>query len=425
MNYLEALEWVHSLGRMAGRPGLERMEQLMGALGDPQQELKFVHVAGTNGKGSAVMMTASILKEAGYRTGANISPFVLDFRERFLIDGEMVEHKRLAQVLTKVRRAAETLEVPPLEFEVVTAAALVYFAEEKCDIVCLECGMGGKNDYTNIIENTVLAYIMRVGYDHMEVLGSSLTAIAAEKCGIFKNRCPVICYPEQPQEAMLEILKQASEKECPLTVPNVGDIVLYKGKPLETRINYGGYEVYLPFPGRHQALNAAVVIEGVLELWRHGYAIEDEHIVRGIEKTRFPARIEVLRRKPLFILDGAHNEDSAHALAAALCAAKLDGLTAVAGILDDKQADGILSMLAPYISTLYAVAPPSPRAIPAEQLADIARKYIRNSYVCDDVETALELAQEDGNQVLVFGSLYLASQVRGMLVPGSEKEESE
>ena len=417
MDYNEAIQWVHSLGRFAGRPGLERMRRLLHQLGNPHQKLKFVHVVGTNGKGSAVMMTASILKEAGYKTGANISPYVLDFRERFLINGEMISEDELAEVLTCVEAAARQLPEPPLEFEAVTAAALFYFAKEACDIVCLEAGMGGGHDYTNVIENTELVYVMRIGFDHTEILGHTLPEIAKEKCGVFKNNCPVISYPEQPAEAERQILESATKAECPLTIPAAEDITYYKTRRLENRVNYGGYELAVPFLGRHQALNAAVVVEGALALWRKGYAIEDEHIINGIEKAKFPARIEIISHSPLVIIDGAHNEDSAKALAATLCATKLEGLTAVVGLLEDKQAEKIVAMLAPYIRTLYVVAPASPRALAAEKLADIARPLVKRTFVCDDVETALELAKEEETGLLVFGSLYLASEARKLLMP--------
>lgn len=421
MEYQEAVQWVHSLGRFAPRPGLDRMRQLLEQLGNPHQQLKFVHVVGTNGKGSAVMMTASILMEAGYKTGANISPYVLDFRERFLLNGNMISEERLAEVLTLVRQGAEKLSTPPLEFEAVTAAALLYFAQEKCEIVCLEAGIGGGQDYTNVIENTELVYVMRIGYDHTEILGDTLAQIAKEKCGVFKNHCPVVSYPQQPPEAELQILESATLAECPLTIPSLEDITFYKSRRLENRINYGGYELAVPFLGRHQALNAAVVVEGALALWRKGYAIEDEHIINGIEKAAFPARIEVLSHTPLIIVDGAHNEDSAMALAATLCEAKLEGLTGVVGLLKDKQAEKIIAMIAPYLQTLYVVEPDSPRALSAQELAEIARPLVKHTFVCDDVETALELAKEEDTGLLVFGSLYLASQARGLLLPKEVK----
>lgn len=415
MTYTEATSWVNGLTRTNKTPGLTTMQTLMHALGNPQSKLKFVHVAGTNGKGSALMMTASVLKEAGYKTGANISPYVLDFRERFLIDGEMIEEERLAAILTTVRSAAESQRLSLLGFQAVTAAALVYFAQENCEIVCLEAGIGGRYDATNVVENTLVAYIMRVGIDHTELLGDTLEEIATDKCGIFKNNCDVISYPEQPSEVAAIIEQQAEQADCPLVVPEPADFTFLSKSPYQNKISYGGYQVEIPFLGRHQALNAAVAIEGALALWRHGFSIEDEHIIAGIQNTKFPARIEIIDAKPLVILDGAHNEDSAKALAATLCAANMDGLTAIAGVLDDKPADDILAMLSPYVTSLYAVEPNSPRALSAEILADNARQYIKKSFVCDDVATALELAQEDGNPILVFGSFYLAAEVRRLL----------
>lgn len=430
MNYTEALAWVHGLKRISGDAAQTRMKALLAALGNPQRRLAFVHVAGTNGKGSTVAMLASVLRCAGYKTGANISPYVLDFRERFQINGEMIGREVLASLLNDVRTAAEAAGVVPIEFGAVTAAALLWFAREKCDIVCLEAGIGGRHDSTNVIENTQVAILTRIGLDHTEILGDTVEAIAQEKCGILKNRCEAVSYPLQQPEAAAVIARCAAAAGCPLTLPDPQDLHLYGVLPrpgwppsFANRANYGGYELDIPFPGAHQALNAAVAVEGALALCRKGYAIEDEHIQQGIKEAVMPARIEILGRSPLVILDGAHNTDSAAALAGTLEAAGLTGLVAVAGVLADKQAAEMLAVLAPYIRTLYTVTPNSPRALPAEELAALAKKMIRHRYVCESVADALELAQEeavDASGLLVFGSLYLAAEARRRLVPAVE-----
>lgn len=420
MDYEQALEWVHSLPRLAAHPGVENTRRLLEKLGNPEKSLRFVHVAGTNGKGSATVMLASVLHRAGYRVGASVSPYVLEFRERFLLDGEMISRETLAQILTEVRAAAEGLRAEGwdslVEFDAVTAATLLWFARERCDIVCLEVGLGGRLDSTNAVENTLVACIMCIGRDHTELLGDTYAAIAGEKCGILKNNCTVISYPAQPQEAMDEITLRVAKAHCPLVAPDLQDLHIYKAPAFENRVNYGGYDLVVPFPGVHQAYNAAVVVEAALALCEKGFDISDKAILDGIAGARFPARIEVLSRRPLVVLDGAHNPDGARALAATLRGAGLSGLTAVIGILDGKQPEEMLSALAPCFARVYTVRPDSPRALSAEALAALAKRHFPQVTACDSVEQALRLARGDAPEGLVVcGSLYLAAQARGLL----------
>lgn len=419
MNNEEALAWVHSLPRLCRKPGPQNEQALLEAMGRPQDALKFVHVAGTNGKGSAVLMLASVLKEAGLRTGATISPFVLDFRERFQLNGEMIGEQACADILTQVRAAMQ--HMPPeqreqiAEFDAVTAAALLWFAQEHCDIVCLETGLGGRLDATNAVQNTLVACIMAIGKDHTELLGDTYAKIAAEKCGIFKPGCDVVVYPVQPKEAMDEIMSRAAQAGCSPCVPELEDFHFYRSAPFENRVNYGGYDLVIPFAGRHQAYNAAVVVHAALALCEHGFDIPDDAIIKGIAQARNPARIEVLRRQPLVILDGMHNPDGARALAAVLKAERVKGLTAVMGVLKGKDEQEMLQALAPYLARVYAVQPQSPRALPAQQLADAAKHVCASVKVYEDISQALQDALKRESGVLVCGSLYLASQVRSQM----------
>ena len=419
MDYEQALAWVHSLPRLAARPGVENERKLLEKLGHPEERLCFAHIAGTNGKGSTAVMLAGVLQKAGYRVGLTVSPYVLDFRERFQVDGQMIEPAALAEVLTEVRAAAESLAAEGwdslVEFDAVTAAALVWFARRQCDIVVLETGLGGRLDASNAVQNTLVACITAIGKDHTELLGDTYEQIAAEKCGILKNHCPVVAYPAQPREAMDAITLCAQQAGCPLRVPEQEDLHIYKSAPFENRVNYGGYDLAVPFPGRHQALNAAVVVEAALALDESGrFSIPDEAIMAGIAAARIPARIQVVSRKPLVILDGAHNPDGMKALADTLRAAGARGLAAVVGVLRDKGAREMLRTLSPAVGTLYTVAPNSPRALSAGELAEEARPFYPHVTACETLGEALELAKldvEDGaGGILVCGSLYLASQ---------------
>ncbi len=414
MNYKQCALWVHSLPRLAEGYGIDNTRKLLKKLGSPEKSLRFVHIAGTNGKGSATVMLASVLKQAGYKTGANISPYVLDFRERFLINGEMISEEVLAEILTQVKAAADGESI--VEFDAVTAAAILWFSREKCDIVCMETGLGGRLDSTNAIENTLAAVIMAIGKDHTELLGDTYSKIAAEKCGIIKNGCDVVCYPKQPQEAMDEITLQASEKGSSLYVPDLQDLKLYKCQPFENRIDYGGYDLEIPFAGIHQAYNAVTVLETALRLCEKGFDISDDAIINGIKTAAFPARIEVISKDPLIILDGAHNPDGAKALAETLKSAGRDKLSAVIGILDGKNPDEMLSALAPCFSHVYTVTPNSPRALTAKQLAVLAQKHFSDVTECGSVKNAVSLAKEDGGGVVICGSLYLAAEARKILL---------
>lgn len=422
MQYEEALAWVHSLPRLCSAPGPQNERALLQALGRPQDALKFVHVAGTNGKGSAVLMLASVLKAAGLRVGATVSPFVLDFRERFQLNGEMISREACAGILTQVRGALE--QMPPAqreqiaEFDAVTAAALLWFAQQGCDIVCLETGLGGRLDATNAVDSTLVACIMAIGKDHTELLGHTYAGIAAEKCGIFKPGCSVVAYPAQPEEAMRQIEACAAAANCPLCVPQLEDFHFYRGRPFENRVNYGGYDLEVPFAGRHQAYNAAVVVQAALALCEHGFDISDDAIMQGIAAARNPARIEVLQRRPLVILDGMHNPDGARALADVLRAGRVQGLTAVMGVLQGKGEAEMLRALSPHLARVYAVQPSSPRALPAGQLAAAARQVCGQVSVWQDVPLAVQDALRTcQGGVLICGSLYLAAQVRPMFLP--------
>ena len=413
MNDSEALAWVNALPRLVRHPGVENTCRLLQKLGNPERNLKFVHIAGTNGKGSATTMLSNVLKEAGYHVGTTISPFVLDFRERFLIDGAMISEQALADILTRVRNAAD-FEI--VAFDAVTAAAILWFAEQKCDIVCMETGLGGRLDSTNAVENTLVACIMQIGKDHTELLGDTYEKIAAEKCGVFKNHCAVVAYPMQPQEAMDEITLRAAQAGCALTVPDLEDLHFFKGRAFENRIDYGGYYINVPFAGRHQAYNATVVIEAALKLCDMGFDISDDAIINGIARASFPARIEVLSKNPLIILDGAHNVDGAKALAATLRDAKIGSLTAVMGVLHGKNAQEMLAVLSPCFSQVFTVTPDSPRAMTAGELAAIAKKHFSQVILCESVAEAIHAAKSQAqNGIVVCGSLYLAAEARKLL----------
>ena len=375
MTTQQAIEALHALPRLGkGEQGLARMQNLMDHLGNPEKDLQCIHIAGTNGKGSLAAMTSAILTAAGYKTGLTISPYVVDFRERFQIDGEMIPPRTLASLAQKVLDAVDAIELEggkvPVQFEAVTALALLWFAREKCDLVVLETGLGGRYDATNIVPHKLVAAITKIGYDHMEILGDTLDKIAAEKAGIIKEGCAVVNYPEQPAEAMPAILNAAAETNTVIITPELEDIVRLHGKRLENRIDYGGYKASLQFPGTHQANHAAMAVEIALALWREfSYDISDDAIEQGLNNAHMPARIEVMRRHPLLLLDGCHNPDGAKVLADTLAKAEYEeNLVGVLGMLADKDYKSMLSDLAPCFAKVFTVTPDCPRALSAEDL---------------------------------------------------------
>ena len=425
LKYLQFDNWEQSA------PGLARSRELLGLLGNPEKKLKFVHIAGTNGKGSLAAMTSSILTAAGYKTGLTISPYVVDFRERFQIDGEMIPPRTLANLTEKVLDAIDAIEAEggekPVEFEAVTALAFLWFAREKCDLVVLETGLGGRCDATNVVPHKLVAAITKIGYDHMEVLGDTLDKIAAEKAGIIKEGTVVVNYPDQPAEAMGPILTAAAEAHTSIITPDKDDLTLLRGKRLENRIDYGGYRAALGLPGTHQANHAAMAVEIALALWREfGYDISDDAILQGLADARMPARIEVLRRHPLLLLDGCHNPDGAKMLAATLTRADFEeNLVGVLGVLADKDYKDMLSDLAPCFAKVYTVTPNCPRALSAEELQKEARFHTdaeAADSVADAIRKAVDYADENNLAgVVVCGSLYLAAEARPLLLKEAEK----
>lgn len=432
MTTQQAIEALHALPRMGqGAPGLARMQNLCDHLENPEKELQCIHIAGTNGKGSLAAMTSSILTAAGYKTGLTISPYVVDFRARFQIDGEMIPPRTLANLTEKVLDAIDAIEAEggekPVEFEAVTALAFLWFAREKCDLVVLETGLGGRCDATNVVPHKLVAAITKIGYDHMEVLGDTLDKIAAEKAGIIKEGTVVVNYPDQPAEAMGPILTAAAEAHTSIITPDKDDLTLLRGKRLENRIDYGGYRAALGLPGTHQANHAAMAVEIALALWREfGYDISDDAILQGLADARMPARIEVLRRHPLLLLDGCHNPDGAKMLAATLTRADFEeNLVGVLGVLADKDYKDMLSDLAPCFAKIYTVTPNCPRALSAEELQKEARFHTdaeAADSVADAIRKAVDYADENNLAgVVVCGSLYLAAEARPLLLKEAEK----
>lgn len=426
MNYPETLAWIHGTERFGSRLGLGRMGRLLHRMGDPHLKVPYIHVAGTNGKGSTTTMIASALTAGGFKTGKFISPFILEFRERMQIDGEMIPEETLAALATRLRPIAEEFKAagdPPTEFELVTVLGLTWFAEAGCDIAVLEVGLGGRLDATNIIPPPLVAVITRIDYDHTAILGDTLAAIAGEKCGILKRGSTVICYPDQEEEALAVIRRRAKEEDDPLILPDRTALSVLSADLTGSRILYRGQAIFIPLPGPHQVLNTITAVEALNALSSSRFALPPSAIAAGIAAARFPARLELLRQSPPVLVDGAHNPNGGRALCDAVKSLSLHDLTAVVGMLRDKDCLPVLRMMAPYCARMIITTVPNPRSCPAEEFAELARGVCRDITICPNCEEAARLALATAGEhgVLVFGSLYLASAVRPVMMEALKK----
>lgn len=417
MTYEEALTYIHSVCWKGSIPGLSRTEELMAKMGNPEQKMKYVHITGTNGKGSTASMTASVLRKAGYTVGLYTSPYIWRFNERMNVNGEDITDEELAEITAYVKPLAETMTDKPTEFELVTAIGFEFFARRNCDIVVLEVGMGGALDSTNVIPAPEVAVMTNIGLDHTEYLGSTLEAIAATKAGIIKPGCEAVLY-QSTEGVHNAVQRDCDTKQVPLTILNFDGIQPGDHDFSGQTFCYGRYnDIRLPLLGNHQLRNCAVVVETVEALRRKGWQITDENLYSGIAETVWPGRFELLHREPVFIVDGGHNPQCLYALAenTALYLKDRD-ITALTGVMADKDYMDMYAAMVPYISRFVTVTPDNPRSLPAPKLAELLReRFGKPAVAMESVEAgvmeAIRQAGPDG-VVLAFGSLYMTGTIR-------------
>ena len=425
MNAAQAIEYIHSVCWKGSIPGLGRTQTLLEKMGNPEKKLKFVHIAGTNGKGSTAAMTASILRKAGYRTGLYTSPYIYRFHERMQVDGEEISDEDLAAVTEFVKPLADSMEESPTEFELVSCIAFEYFYRKHCDIVVLEVGMGGALDSTNVIETPEVAVITNIGLDHTEYLGDTVEKIAQTKSGIFKQGGHAVVYRSTPSvEAVYE--QVCAEKNVSLKKAAFDSLRL-KQHTLEGQVfDCGGRkDLVLPLLGDHQLHNAAVVLAIADTLIEQGWKLSEENIREGIRDVRWPGRFDIVSRNPLFIIDGGHNPQCIEALVKNI----QDYLTgkrviALTGVLADKDYADMYKPVMPLVDRFVCITPPNPRKLEAKLLTQYLRDTGAEATGCDTipegVALAMELAGEDG-VVLCFGSLYSIGAIRDALAEIREK----
>jgi len=420
MTYKEALQYIHSVNWTKCRPSLSRIREMLDKMGNPDRELRFIHVGGTNGKGSVTAMLSSVLQQAGYTVGMYTSPFINQFGERMQVNGEMILQDEVIELVEYIRPIAESLSETPSEFDFITAMAMEFFKRHCCDIVVLEVGMGGALDSTNVISAPVLTILTAIGLDHTEQLGNTITKIAEAKAGIIKSGSDVVSYG-QNEEALAVFTRVCQQHHCSLTVPDLKQLQLLDCDLDGQTFSYGRHEkLRIPLIGSYQPYNASVALEGLQILQNRGWHITDEDIRAGFAKIQWPARFEVLYRKPVFIVDGGHNP---HGILGTTDSLKhvFPGKKVVflMGMMSDKDWEEMLHPAYDLASEFFTAAPNNPRAIAPEVLADaIRRRSGIKATACDTVEHAVEQAMQAAGEdgiVCAMGSLYMAGRIRTCL----------
>lgn len=418
MTAQEAEQKIHEQAWIGRTPGLDRTRELLGRLGTPHMGLKFVHITGTNGKGSTAAMVSSVLRKAGLKTGLYTSPHLWHFGERFQVNGAPIADEDLGRITETVLEAARDMTDPATEFELMTAVAMVYFKEQRCDIVVLEVGLGGRLDSTNIIPAPEVAVITNLGLEHTEQLGNTIPLIAKEKAGIIKTGCRCVLY-HQSREAEEVVEEVCREKGVELTVTDLDSLQVLEAGARGQRFTYRGTEYHIPMVGSYQVRNAATAIETVEALRRGGWNITGEALQKGLSSASWPGRMELAHKAPDLIIDGGHNPQCMQALAQSLeqlfPGRKIHFLV---GVMGDKDYPDMMGSLLPLAHSFVTITPDSPRALSAGDLAAFLEGKGAKATPCESVEEGLhtvldQCAPED--VICACGSLYMVGELRHLL----------
>ena len=416
MNYTEAIEYIHSINWQFCNPGLERVRELCEKLGNPQDSLKFIHVAGTNGKGSFCAMTEAILRAEGYRVGLFTSPYILEFGERMRINGENIRDEELCALVEEIKPIADAMGDKPTEFELITALAFLYFARNNCDIVVLECGLGGRLDATNVIKTPILSVITGIALDHTSILGNTVEKIAAEKAGIIKDGVPVLwCGGDESAKAVIR--GAAAKKNAPVfTVDRTS--MRINGMSLDgTCFDYLEYkDLNLALLGSYQPINAANALTAICLIGKSGIKMSEDAIRKGLSSVVWHARFEVISKAPLIIADGGHNPEGIDAAVSSIKKYFPDNkVLIVTGVMADKDHGYMAARIASVAQKVFCLTPDNPRALSAGDYADEFISLGVDAVACDSVKSAVDAARkeavESGLPIVALGSLYMYGEV--------------
>ena len=430
MDYMEARAYVSEIGKAGRVFGLETMTCLLELLGNPQDRLKIIHITGTNGKGSVLAYLSTILKEADYRVGRYVSPTLFSYRERIQVNEEYIGREDFARLMTRTAEAIEEMKRQgkriPTAFEAETAVAFLYFCEQKCDVVVLEVGLGGRMDATNVVKTTILSVLTNISMDHMGVLGNTLGEIAWNKAGILRPGIPAVsaCQEKEAAEVIARVAEQLQSELCFVDQQEITGVRYGVERQY---FSYGGYEnLMIPLAGKHQIGNAALAVEAVRALQRQGYQIEEKAVREGFARTIWKGRFSVIAREPYVILDGAHNPDAARVLRNSVEEYFPDRKKYfMFGVYADKEYDKIIDLtsdLAEHIVTVQT--PDDPRALPAEKLAEAVRRRNPSVESAGSIQEAAAACRKMAGKedvIMVFGSLsFLAEAEKALLTPHEE-----
>lgn len=420
MNYTEAMNYIREKNRLGSVLGLERIRELLLRLGEPQNQCKVVHIAGTNGKGSILACMDAILQDAGYQVGRYISPTVFCYLERFQINGHFMEEAVFTDYLSRIRLVVEEMEQDGITgitaFELETALAFLYFQEQQVDLVLLETGMGGRLDATNVVDRPLCTILAAISLDHMDLLGDTISAIAYEKAGILRDNVPCVIYPEN-DEAMPVIQEQCRLHNIEPIVPDLRQMTIENESLYYEKFSYKNVIYELGLLGKYQIYNALTAIETIEVIKRElKDGLNNVNIQNGLHNAKWRGRFEVLERSPYVIRDGAHNMAAARCLYEQIIKHFTNKrIIYIIGILKDKEYDAMLALLLPLACRVYAVTvPDNPRALPAEELAQVVRRYCHNVIPAERPEQAYQLAREEADPedvILAFGSLYYIGRI--------------
>ncbi len=416
MDYREALRYIHSIEWRGSKPGLSRTRDLLHRLGDPHRRMKFVHVAGTNGKGSVCEMISSVLRECGYKVGMDTSPYIFRFNERIQSDGREIPDDVLAKLTEEIRPHAEAMEDPPTEFELITALGFLYFEREQCDLSVIEVGLGGELDSTNVIESPEAVVIATIGLDHMAYLGSTYREIAQAKAGIIKEGCDVAFYGKNA-EAEAVIRQVCEEKHARLLMADHAGIADARHENGGIRFSAGERkDLFINLRGDYQPENAALALTALDILKERGWRITDDAVRRGLANARWPGRFELLRDDPPFVLDGGHNPEGVQATVESLKkwypGKKIHFLV---GVMGDKDIASMLAATKELAADYVAVRPDNPRAMAADILAEKIRQMGKEAKAFETVAQGVkEVKRRCGREEIgcAVGSLYMAAAIK-------------
>ncbi|NME83246.1 folylpolyglutamate synthase/dihydrofolate synthase family protein [Clostridium sp. SM-530-WT-3G] len=429
MIYEEAMKYISSIGKFGSNYGLKRTFRLLELLGNPDKKLKLIHVAGTNGKGSTTAMITKVLRGMGYKVGMYTSPYIEEFEERIQINGENIPKEKLVSLLVEVKEAVEKVIKEgydhPTQFEILTALMFLYFYREKVDYGVVEVGLGGALDSTNVL-TPIVSVITSISYDHMNILGDTIEEIAEQKAGIIKEGIPVVVYPEEKNvqdvivkktEEMNSRIRLVQKNSVKLLNINRDDI--YQEVQVSTMKN--DYKVKLPLLGAHQMLNLAVVLNTIEVIFEgQNEKLNVKLVEKSLEDVEWKGRLEVLNKKPLIVIDGAHNIDGIKSLTYNVNKYfKYKNMILLLGILADKQVDEMIKEIVPFAEKVYALTPHSDRAQLSQELKNKIVKYNKNVIAIESYEEAVSKAISEADEddlILISGSLYMIGDMRKILV---------